>query len=750
MPFIDRYPAFRAELEAWYASGPADVSALEADLDALAGEHPEWSSFDRKAALYDLASRRVDLHLFRTCPFFFEIAGGRRRREWGFGGIGSWQRRSAWSREFEQRCASWKPAYRGLVLFNGGVDVDLDHHTIGYDRVFEVGLDGLSERAEARLATARTAKERAFLEAVLAGNEALVRLARRFGRQAEALLRDELDPLARRHYELIAAAARRVPALPPRNFHEALATILFLREAVGSLEGMAVSTFGMLDRLTGPFYEADVAAGRLTREEAYDWVCAFLAITDAKFGTESFDSAKEGGDHIETSTTVFIGGCDAAGVPVFNPVTELIVQAFGELRLVNPKLQARISPGAPAAYLDLVSDSIALGTNVMCVYNDPVVIDANARAGKAVEDCRLYVGGGCQENILANCEIHSRATMFFSTPRVLEATLFPARWAGFCETEGVTLVDGSLARDFDDLYGAFLLNLHTIVSRLAARRTANEAEGWRYNPCPLHSGLLDDCVARALDVTEGGARYSSAAVDLCGLGTVCDSLYALKTVVFDAGQVPFSQLLTMLEEDFAGEEAFRQYLIHRVPKFGSEDAAVRAFTARVFADVARAASGMPNSRGGTYQASLFAHRQFMSLAPWTMASPDGRHAGDFMSAGMGPSQLAMGERCDPGRLLAALEPLDLRQWPVVAVLDVKLPQTGCHREHVRAVVERFLAAGGSVLQPNVVDQALLREAQAHPERYPDLVVRISGYSAYFTKLPASVQDEVIERAVVAG
>ena len=747
MSFVSRYPAFRAELEAWYAAGPADVSAVEAELNAASAARPDWTPFDRKALLYRVASERCGVQVFRHCPFFFELAGGRHRREWGFGGIGSWLRRQPWGREFERRCAAWKPAYAGLVLFNGQVDVDLDHHTIGYDNVFRAGLAGLTRQAIARLATAASEEERAFLRAVIAGHEALGRLAQRFAARAEDMLADERDPALALNLALVSSAARHVPAQAPRTFHEALATILFLREAVGSMEGMAVSTLGMVDRLTGPYYEADVAAGRLTRDEAFDLVCAFLAICDAKFGTAAFDAAHEGGDHIETSTTVFIGGCDTSGEPVFNEVTKLIVEAYAQLRLANPKLQARVAPGAPRAYLDLLGEFIALGTNVMCVYHDEVVIAANVRSGKRLEDCRLYVGGGCQENILANCEIHNRATMFFSAPRVLEATLFPARWASFVASEGVALVDGSQAPDFATLYDAFLANLRTIVGQLVARRNAGERDGWRYNPCPLHSSTIDDCVARARDITAGGARYSSGAVDLVGIGTVVDSLFALRRVVFERGQVPLAQMLAILEADWVDEEPLRQFVLHRVPKFGWEDAEVGAFAGQVFADVAEAASGMANSRGGRYQASLFAHRQFVSLAPHMMATPDGRRAGDPLSPGMGPSLLALGERCGLSQVLGALEPLDLTAYPVVAVLDVKLPQRGLRGAHVTAVIERFLAAGGSVLQPNVVDQATLLDAREHPERHGDLVVRISGYSAWFARLPRAVQDEVIARTV---
>lgn len=739
--------AFRAELDAFYSQGPADISALDAALERRCEAHPEWLPWQRKAALYEVAANLAEPVVFAHCPFFFELALGRHRREWGFGGLGSWLRRSPEGQAFEQRCAAWKGPYQGLVLFNGMADVDLDHHTIGYDNLFREGLNGIAARAEARLQSAADDAQRAFLEAAIAGCRALVTLARRFAQRARTMAASAREAEVRDNLLRLADSAEAVPGEAPRTYHEGLCAILFVREAVGSLEGMAVSTLGMVDRLCGPLLAADLATGRLTLDQAYELTSAWLAICDAKFGSEAFDAATEPGDHVETSTTVFIGGCDAEGVPVYNEVTQLILRAYGELRLLNPKLQARFSPGAPKAYRRAVADFVALGTNALCVYNDEVVIAANVAAGKALKDCRLYVGGGCQENILQNCEIHNRGAMFFSLPRVLEATLYPERWTEFCRSEAVSLVNGAAATSFDGLYQAFLTNLRTIVGQLVARRNVNEADGWQYNPCPLHSATLDDCIANARDVVAGGARYSSGAVDLCGIGTVIDSLFALRRVVFEEARVPLERMLRILADNWADEEPLRQYVLHRVGKYGSGDDDAAAFARQAFADVAAASSGFPNSRGGRYQASLFAHRQFMALAPWVTATPDGRRSGEPMSPGMGPSLLALSDRCDLGQVLAAIEPLELEGYPVVAVLDLKLPADS-RGEHIEAVIERFLAVGGSVLQLNVVDQRVMAEAVEHPELHPDLIVRISGYSAYFTKLPPSVQAEVMARTQV--
>jgi formate C-acetyltransferase len=214
--------------------------------------------------------------------------------------------------------------------------------------------------------------------------------------------------------------------------------------------------------------------------------------------------------------------------------------------------------------------------------------------------------------------------------------------------------------------------------------------------------------------------------------------------------VSLESLRHMLETNFEGEEVFRNLLAKRVPKFGQEDDGIRAFSARVFADVARAASGKPNSRGGRYEASLFSFRLFTTFGASTGATPDGRRAGEYLSAGMSPSLLALDHGASIGQVLSALEPLDLTLYPVVAVLDVKLPAVrgGVLAQIIVPVIRRFLAAGGSVLQVNCVDQGMLKDARVHPERHPDLVVRVSGYSSVFVQLADPIQDELIARTVV--
>lgn len=743
MSFREERNDFEREIDAYYGAFPVDLSQLEREIVEENALHPDWSTFRRKALGYRVIAARCPVKLFRHFPFSFELTTGRQRNDLGSGGIGAWMKRLPFGRRLSDEGAAWWRPLGQAGVSTGWPVLDDNHHATGIDNALRYGCRGLIQRAQERLGRAGTETEREFLLAGIEGNKARIEVAERLAREAERMLRDESDPTVKARLARIAESARVVPAQPPRTFYEALNCVLFFREVTQELEGNGISILGHLDRLLGPFYEKDLAAGRTTREEAGDLLRFFLAFHDARFGMRQARS------HVGTNTTVMIGGCDRSGAPVYNAVTDMICEVFRELRLVDPKLNARVGSASPQAYLDLLSGLVASGCNSLSLFNDDVVIPANARMGKAEEDCRLYVGGGCQENVLENTEVNSRATMYLNLAQVLLMGFFPQRWVSLGELYGIALRPFAGSADFDELYRRYFANLTSVNDAHIHRRNASESQGLRFNPCPLHSTTIDDCIERARDMMDGGARYNHGSVSFTGIGTLADSLFAIRRVVYEERRLSLEDLGQALEADFSGQEPLRQYLLHRVPKFGQDDPGIRTFAARVFADAAGVTDGRRSSRGGSYEASLFSFTTYQALGSRTGATPDGRRAGTRLSQGMSPSVLASGKDATAGALLRALEPLDLARFPVVAVLDLKLPvgRRPPTPEHVGPVIRRFVASGGSVLQTNTVSQQELLEARTHPERHPDLVVRVSGYSAYFVSLTPEIQDDIIERTL---
>jgi formate C-acetyltransferase len=740
--FEDERVAFEDELTAYYDKPVLDISAWEHELHEESRAHPGWSPFRRKVLGYRFMAENCPVHVFRHCPFAFEINTGRTRRDLGTGGLGGWLKREPFGRRLRESSNAWWIPCRESGLSTGWPVLDDNHHTIGYGKVLQHGLRGLIRQAESHLSEVTTPAERDFLEAAVEGNRALIRIAGRLADDARASAALEPDATLRRRLEDVADMVSRVPAAPATTLYEALNTLLFIFHVVQSIEGNGISVFGHVDRLLIPYYEADVQSGRLNEAQARDLIGRFLAVSDVRYGMRSDNPPPAG-----TNGTVTLGGCDRDGTAVFNPLTRMLLEAHRDLGLIDPKINARISAAHPPACFELLAECIVAPDNTLSVFNDDVVIPANARMGKAVEDCRVYVGGGCQENVLEECEINSRATIYLNLLSVFLSGFFPEKWRWFFGRAGTAPVRYEECASWEELYGAFLRNLKIVVDAHIDERNRTEREGWRYNPCPLHSSMLDDCLAQRKDMMAGGCRYSFGSVSLAGIGTLVDSLLAVKILVFDQGEISLSELRRMLETDFEGAEAFRERLANRVAKFGHEDPSISEFSAQVFADVARVTSGKPNSRGGCYEPSLFSFRSFVKLGEKTGATPDGRRDGHYLSPGMSPSVLALGQHASVGQVLSSLEPLNMKDYPVVAVLDLKLPATpgGLPSSALVAVLRRFLASGGSVLQINCVSQDTLTEARAHPERHPDLVVRVSGYSSVFVRLPEAIQDEIIDR-----
>lgn len=744
IPFSSERALFAREMDAYYGSPALDISGWLRDLGAAGARCPDESPFKKKILGYRLIAERCPVHVFRHCPFYFELNTGRPRTDLGYGGLGCWMKQQPAAQAIRDEAARWWQPCNAAGLSEGWLVTDDNHHTMDYGKVLTSGCNGIIREIEAQRPLASSASERDFLDAAIEGHKAVIRVAERFAAEAARAAAREETPAIRARLERLASSAARAPAMPAASFYEALNTLLFMCYMMPALESSGLSTFGRVDCLLEPYYRRDIESGRIAPEEARDLLARFLAISDVRFGMRTAD-----GRHVGTNGTIVLGGCDGDGTPVFNDLTRMILDLHRELRLVDPKINARVSPDHPTEYIDCLARFAAGGGNALAVFNDTVIIAANVKAGKALEDSRRYVGGGCQENVIEDCEINSRASIYLNAVQVFGMGFSPARWRFFTERERFTPRVYADCATFDAFYAAFLENLKTVVGLHIDQRNRTECRSREYNPCPFHSSVLKDCVRRRRDMMEGGCRYSPGSVSLVGIGTLIDSLYAVKIAVYERRMLTLNDLRRMLDTDFEGEAVMRGVLEHRIAKFGQEDEAIRAFSARVFADVARASSGRANTRGGSYEASLFSFRSFAALAGATGATPDGRRAGELLSAGMSPSLLALGQESSVGQVLAALEPLDLTLYPVIAVLDVKLPAVRGRLppDALAPVIRRFMEVGGSVLQMNVVDQRLLEEARAHPERHPDLVVRVSGYSSYFNVLHPSIQDEIVCRTV---
>lgn len=738
--FAEEYQEFMEEMDAHYRTYPVDVSRQEALLDHRLDANPDASPFEKKSWIYQVAAKECQIKLFRHCPFYFEVVTGRPRNSVGAAypplpGIDSWLMRRD-KTGFLEKYQGWVKPYMDDDIIDSTMYIDCAHHAMGLERVLEYGFLGIKEQARERLAKTQNEEQKEFLESVIAAQDALVELTERFAIRAQEMADQEADDVIKRRLLRIARSAKRCPAHPAESFYEALNTVWYLRELGNSLEAIGFAILGHVDRILEKYYERDIKSGALTREEAKDLVTWFVAMTDARWDLNDTPYG--------TNTSLNIGGCDREARPVFNDITRFIIEAYEEYRFVNPKLQARFAPGAPEEYFERIADLAAAGTNVLSVFNDEVLIKAHVAKGKAVEDARLYVSGGCQEPVLSGTELGSRAFCYLNPTKYLLMMLFPEQY-DFFEKERMVPVLLEHCRDFEELYQRVFYNLKLIVNAITWRYNGFEAFWKEYNPCPLFSSTITGCIESGRDVSQGGAKYNGNAYALSGIGSFIDSLYAIRRTVFEDKTIGWEEMKHLLATDFAGEEKKRLYLKNKICKYGKDDREVMEFTKRVYDDIAVTTSGMSNTRGGQYEAALWSFYGYEWLKAGTGATPDGRHAGEPLSRGINPAEYVQTSIVE---MVNSLSQVDLSRFSGSAVWYFEMPLTLAEDESriFADLIRYFIASGGNVFDFDVVDAQALADAMEHPERHQNLVVRVCGFSARFVTLDREMQEEIVGRA----
>ena len=713
------------EFDTYYSTYDPCTAPLLAKMDALAAETAGESSYARKAAMHEMMARECPVHLFRETPFFFEISSGRGRYTWGGlqSSVGSYFHDRTANEWLNVYAAETESDRRNGYLHAWNNPVGFDHHCPGYDKILTLGVNGIIRQAEEALGTCTNEKKREFYRAAIRSNRALLVLAGRFAEETNRLADAASDEAEAAHYRRIADAAAWVPANPPRTLYEGLCAVLFYRECVGSMEGIGFSTFGQLDRMLYPLYRDDLAAGRTTPDEVLALFCGLLLYTEVRF-----DAAR--GYH-ETSTTIELGGCDRDGTVVYNELTALILDAVMNVRSNNTKINCRISKAHPQEYLEKIADIQLSALPTLMMHNDDVLVPARVNCGQEIEDARMYVGGGCHEIVLQGAEVCTRADTWISLPRILLGTL--------------ERLDG--CPDYETLYGEYLADVRQYYTRITALKNEQERKWSQYDPLPLYSSSLTGCLEKGLDLTEGGAKYNSTALSLLGTATLIDSLYTLKSVVFEEKAVSFARFKEIVAANFDGEEILRRHILEQLPKHGTGNAELDVFSAAVLRDLSGVA-GQTNGRGGKYLPAFYPHDIYNPLGAAIGATPDGRPAGKPLSRGVSPSEFIETE--SPLDLIHSLKAIDFTQFADSFCAELTLPPMENTAENagiLTAVIRAFLDAEGSSLQFNLIDKNALLDARIHPDDHKNLFVRVCGYSAVFVYLSPSTQNEILERAI---
>ena len=662
-----------------------------------------------------------------------------------------WRGRTMRERVFRQVPDDWRQAY-DAGMFTEFMEQRAPGHTTLDGIIYRKGmLDFKAEIADSLtgldyLNDPEAADKAEALKAMDICCDAAILFAQRHADLALELATKEDDPTRKKELERIAANCRRVPAQAPRDFWEALQMYWFVHlGTITELNGWDAMNPGHLDQHLFPFYEKGLANDTLDRDRAKELIeCLWIKFNNHPAPPKVGVTAQESGTYNDF-TNINIGGLKKDGSDGVNEVSYILLEAIDELHLLQPGSNVQISHRTPNRFLKAACRVIRKGYGYPSVFNTDEVVMEQVRTGKTLEDAREGGCSGCIETGAFGKEAYI-LTGYLNVPKILELALNNGSDPLTGKAVGLETGDPLAFADFDMLYGAFVKQLNYIVDLKIKVNNYIERMYARYAPAPFLSVVIADCIAKGKDYYDAGPRYNSNYIQCCGIGTVTDSLSAIKKHVFETKSVGMQDLLMVLHRNFEDQEALRLRLLNKTPFYGNDDDDADAIMQRVYADLFAAIDGKPNTKGTSYHLNMLSTTCHIYFGKMLGASANGRLAGLPISDGTSPSHGA--DRNGPTAVIKSLAKMDqvksggtlLNQRFLPSVLKGEADiEKLCH------LIRTYFNLNGHHLQFNVVDSETLRQAQQKPDEYRDLLVRVAGYSDYFVDLDADHQEEIIAR-----
>ena len=589
--------------------------------------------------------------------------------------------------------------------------------------LLEAGIAGMRRRIAERLDGDITEAQRDQLAAMGCCLEGLQQLCRNC---AEA---------ARRSLPAASADCAALAEHPPATLAQALQLLYFSNFADRMDTAGDASSFGRVDRLLESFYRADLEAGRLDRDGAFELICGFFL--------KQWD--------VQGSHNVTVGGVDPAGRDATGDVSRFFVRAMEATEMASD-MTVRLHADSPPDFVRHVMRLVRLGLGRPSVYNDDAVVPALIRHGIEPEDARDYAPLGCVEVMIPGRSAFRTMCMGLNPVKVLELVLNRGR----CLVTGDRVWDDVPDRfeDFDGLRAEYHRRIRQIVDAAVEIIREDERLEPRHFPRPWLSVLSRGGIEDAVDITAGQPKYDPVGVTLDGLADVVNSLYAIRRLVYKEEALTLDGLRGALEADWDGYEALRQRVVNRFPRFGQDDAQINRLAREEAAHYAGCFEGRRTSYGGPFLPMIFGVGTSLvrSKNPATGATPSGRRAGESLAMSLQPSPA--GPRGAPTELFRCLASLDHADFPGgisnVQELDPGNFTDEDGLDRLTELVTTFFRLGGMEVSLNFVDEEKLRAAQADPDAYRQLTVRLFGLSAHFVDLSPDVQESIIERVAAAG
>lgn len=661
-----------------------------------------------------------------------------------------WKGKSQRDRIFAAMDQDWLDAYEAGV-FTEFQEQRAPGHTVLGGKIYRKGmLDLIAEIDEQLSKQEEHSAESNELRAMKIAAEAIIIFAYRYADELTRISTFEFpsEEGTERRKELlkIADICRWVPAHAPRTFHEGLQYYWFVHVGViTELNPWDSFNPGRLDQHLWPFYEKETAAGSLTAEQAKELLMSFWV----KFNNHPAPpkigvTAKESSTYTDFAL-INVGGLKPDGSNAVNELSYLILDVVEEMRILQPSSMVQLSRENPDSFIDRAMHIVKTGFGQPSIFNTDAIIPELLRQGKSLEDAREGGASGCVESGAFGKEAYW-LTGYFNLPKVLEITLYGGIDPRTGKQTGVESSGLETFDSFNDLLGAFKKQLNHFIDIKIKGNQQIEKLFADHMPVPFLSLLIDDCIANGKDYNAGGSRYNTSYIQGVGLGSVTDMLTALKYRVYDGKTAGREELMRALRSDFVGFEELRYKLVYETPKYGNDDDYADELAVKVFDMFFDAVDGRPNARGGKHHIMMLPTTSHVYFGSVTGATPDGRKAWEPLSEGISPFQGA--DIKGPTAVLKSASKIDHLRTGGTLLNQKFTPQLLANENGIRnasKLIRSYFRMNGHHIQFNVVTADTLREAQKHPEKYRDLIVRVAGYSDYFSDLSEALQNEIIRR-----
>jgi formate C-acetyltransferase len=660
-----------------------------------------------------------------------------------------WKGRTQRDRLFASMSDQWIKAYQAGV-FTEFQEQRAPGHTVAGKRLFCMGLldiiDEINEVRQSKAAGGIAQSHWEELEAMQIAAEAMIAFAERYVRALELQLRQTTNAERIAELQDMIAVCKRVPAHAPQTFHEMLQHYWFIHVGIISeLNPWDSFNPGRLDQHLWPFYQRETASGSLSKERAKELLQAFWI----KFNNHPAPP-KVGVTALESNTytdfaLINLGGLTEKGADAVNELSFLILDVIEEMRLLQPSSMVQISKKNPDHFIKRALQITKTGFGQPSFFNTDAIIQQLLRQGKTIEDARNGGASGCVETGAFGTEAYTLSG-YFNLTKVLELSIY----GGFDPRTKQQLGPQTKAlvscKRFEEFYQQFEQQLEWFIHIKLEGNCKIESLFAEWMPVPFLSLFIADCVQNAEDYNAGGARYNTSYVQGVGLGSITDSLAAIKKWIFDLNGVSANQLIESLEKDFVGHEMLRSKLIYDTPKWGNNDSEADQYALRVFESFFTLVDGKPNNRKGFFRINLLPTTSHVYFGSVTGATPDGRLAYQPLSEGISPVQGA--DIKGPVAVLQSAGKLDHVRTGGTLLNQKFAPEFFNSDEAYQKLVQlirTYFRLDGHHIQFNVVEAETLRNAQKNPELYRDLIVRVAGYSDYFNDLGVDLQNEIIAR-----